>query len=663
MTSAPSAVATELDTEPQLRSRREFQLLRYFSIASGIAVLVMTLVLSWAYHLKEVGAQVESTEARNRMLALAFANAIRPEFDSFLYQEAGTAARGPQDPRTQQLRETLERMTRGIPVFKIKIFNIEGRTIFSTDGGELGEDKSMNPLFRIARNGKTTSELTHRGAAIISERRVAELDIVSTYIPIVGENGRIIAVFELYSDVTEALSGIEQASVRLVAGLALIFASLYGILLLIVGRADRILRRQYRELWSKQRLISAKNRELQIEIAGRHDMEMALRQSERAAAKANQAKTDFLSSISHELRTPLHAILGFTQLLESEPTAPLAPAQRRFVDQILKAGRHLLQLINEILDLASIEAGKIRLSVEPVEVSAVVAECLPLIQEMALKRGITVSAPESFGGMRVLADYMKLKQSLLNLLSNAIKYNLPEGKVHIDVRAVSDQRIRISVEDTGLGIPQSRLGELFQPFHRLDSGGQDVEGTGIGLALTRSLVRAMDGEVGVSSVELQGSIFWMDLPAAPPAGDCAAGARDSGAAAPSALEVTGTGRSILYVEDNPANVLVMEEIARRMSVRFLSAPDAESGLVLAAREKPDLIVMDINLPGMDGFEALARLHQNPATAAIPVMALSANAMDQDVMRGIAAGFVQYETKPYDLDQMTRKLRTLLNEGA
>ncbi len=466
-------------------------------------------------------------------------------------------------------------------------------------------------------------------------------------------------MFALYSDITAGVVGIEQANLRLLAGLIMLFACLYGVLLIIVGRADRILHGQYRELKRKEMQISNKNRELQVEIAARQEAEMALRESEKAAAKANQAKSQFLSSASHELRTPLNAILGFAQLLESEPTAPLVEVQRRFVDQILKAGRHLLALINEILDLASIEAGKLRLSVEPVDVATVVAECLPLIQAMALKNGIVITTPSAIAGLRVLADPMRLKQSLLNLLANAVKYNRPGGRVSVDVRIVADERIRISVEDTGVGIPESMHGDLFRPFHRLESSAQDVEGTGIGLALTQTFVTAMGGEIGVSSVLQQGSTFWIELPAAPEARSGAM-LKESGPADEPAADITAYGHCLLYVEDSRANALVMEEIARRMSGRFISAPDAESGILLAAREQPDLIVMDIDLPRMNGYEALVCLRADPATAAIPVMALSANAMDGEVMRGIKAGFVRYETKPYEVEDMIRKIRQLLS---
>lgn len=313
-TRSPTGVSPAGATMNEERPQREFHLLRFFSIASGIAILAVALILSWAHYIEELDDQIELNGAQNATLARTFANNIHPEFDAYLFREKSGTARPAGDPQTQKLHDTLARMSIGIPVVKIVIYDPEGRTIYSTERKEFGESKSHNSLFRLARSGKTSSELTRRGRVSKSKGEIARFDLISTYIPITGADGRVTAVFELYSDVTAAVARIKQANLRLLAGLIVPFACLYGILLLIVGRADRILQRQYRELKRKEMQISAKNRELHAEIAGRQEVEMALRESEKIAAKANRAKTEFLSGVSHELRTPVIVVSAFSDL-------------------------------------------------------------------------------------------------------------------------------------------------------------------------------------------------------------------------------------------------------------------------------------------------------------------------------------------------------------
>jgi signal transduction histidine kinase/CheY-like chemotaxis protein len=613
-----------------------FRLLRYFSATSGVAILLVTAALSWSYHRKEVDDQVSGAEARNTMMAQAFANAIWPQYAEHLMQPFTDALALNASARTAQLEASIRGMSRRVPVTKIKIYNRQGIAMYSSVRAEIGEDKSANPAFRAALDGRTVSELTHRGSMSVSEGHIENVDVVSSYIPIDGDDdGRAEAVFELYSDVTDAMAMVTRQTRSLVAGLVLVFAALYVILVLIVRRADTILRRQYREL---------------------KDNESALRRSEEAAAAANRAKTEFLSSMSHELRTPMNAILGFAQLFESEPGTPLSQNQQSFIHEILKAGRHLLELINEVLDLARIEAGKLSLSVEPVSIASVLRECLPLVQNMASERGIVVSLPPLESEARVMADYMRLKQSLLNLLTNAVKYNRPAGRVDVAVTAPQPGHYRISVSDNGPGIPESRKAELFSPFNRLGLDAA-VEGTGIGLAISRRLVEAMGGEIGFESRWQQGTTFWIDLPQAPQA-EKPVMPREL--VAPTAPEMLPSqARTMLYIEDNPANVLLMEQIARRMSLGFLSAHTAEIGIVLAASAAPDVIVMDINLPNMNGYEALARLRADRLTASIPVIALTANAMERDVARGLEAGFASYSIKPLRVDEMVRTLESAL----
>jgi PAS domain S-box-containing protein len=382
-----------------------------------------------------------------------------------------------------------------------------------------------------------------------------------------------------------------------------------------------------------------------------------LERAKAAAEKANLAKSDFLSSMSHELRSPLNAILGFAQLISSDSPPP-TPSQTASIDQILHAGWYLLQLINEILDLAQIESGKLALSREPTSLAEVMLECRAMIEPQGQKKGIRMTFPPTGYPYFVDADRTRLKQVLINLLSNAIKYNQTNGTVVVDYSLTTPTRIRVSVRDTGAGLPPDMLQQLFQPFNRLGQERSTEEGTGIGLVMSKRLVELMGGVIGVESTVGQGSVFWFELnsSAEPQLGaDAAKSPAITGAQARQDAPL----RTLLYVEDNPANLKLVEQlIARRPDMRLLSAKDGNTGIELARAHQPEVILMDINLPGISGIEALKILREDPATAHIPVVALSANAMPRDIEKGLQAGFFRYLTKPI---KVTEFMETL--EGA
>ena len=368
-----------------------------------------------------------------------------------------------------------------------------------------------------------------------------------------------------------------------------------------------------------------------------------------AAEKANLAKSDFLSSMSHELRSPLNAILGFAQLIESGPPLP-TPPQKQNIDQILKAGWYLPDLINEILDLALIESGKLSLSLEPISLSAVLHDCQTMIEPQAQKSGIRITFPHFDIPYFVKADYTRMKQVFINLLTNAVKYNKPGGTVVVDCIAITPERIRIGVKDTGEGLTPDEMAQLFQPFNRLGQETGNEEGTGIGLVVSKRLVELVHGEIGVESTVGVGSVFWIELnlTAEHPLGAAAVGPTTVGQAHVAADKRL---RTVLYVEDNPANMLLVKNlIARRPDLHLLSAPDGNRGIEMARASRPDIILMDINLPGISGIEAFKILRADPATAHIPVLALSANAMPRDIKHGLDAGFFRYLTKPIKVNE-------------
>jgi PAS domain S-box-containing protein len=380
------------------------------------------------------------------------------------------------------------------------------------------------------------------------------------------------------------------------------------------------------------------------DITERRQVEAALTHAKLEAEKANLAKSEFLSSMSHELRSPLNAILGFAQLMESD-TPPPTPAQSANIGQIIQGGWYLLELINEILDLAVIESGRLSLSLEPVSLIEVMLECQAMIEPQVQKRGIQMRFPALDNPWFVRADRTRIKQVLINLLSNAIKYNQAGGTVVVVCCASTEERIRISVNDTGVGLAADKLAQLFQPFNRLGQEASGEEGTGIGLVVTKRLVELMGGIMGVESTVGVGSEFWIELTAVVTSQLGESGA-ESLPVAPAPAHADAPIRTLLYVEDNQANLKLVEQlIARRPDMRLLSAEDGHTGIEMARAFQPEMILMDINLPGISGIEALKTLRADPTTAHIPVVAISANAIPRDILKGLEAGFYRYLTKP------------------
>jgi PAS domain S-box-containing protein len=402
---------------------------------------------------------------------------------------------------------------------------------------------------------------------------------------------------------------------------------------------------------------------LVTDISHLKEIENELRSAKDEADKANRVKTDFLSSMSHELRTPMNSILGFTQLMAEDPKTVLSEEQQESLGYIMRSGRHLLNLINDVLDFANIEAAEIEIGDEAVSVLDLCTDSLNAISKSAEERQVKTSLNVN-DGLVVAGDPTRLKQILLNLLSNAVKYNVAGGSVNLSASVAAEgEWIRISVADTGRGIARDKQEGLFQAFNRLGAENTEVEGTGIGLSICARLIEVMEGRIGYESAEGQGSIFWIEVLAK----STGAEARNQNSAeqrvSETEIQLAKLKGTVLYVEDNPANLLLMQRIVDRVEgVTLRSAMDAEQGLIIAAEEQPDLIIMDISLPGMDGFEALQHLKSDSRTAHLPVIALSANALPAQVERGEEAGFAAYMTKPIDILDVSAKLKAFLTEG-
>jgi PAS domain S-box-containing protein len=372
------------------------------------------------------------------------------------------------------------------------------------------------------------------------------------------------------------------------------------------------------------------------------------------AERANRAKSEFLSRMSHDLRTPLNAVLGFAQLLDNDS---LSGEQRECVNQILHGGQHLLDLINEVLDIARIEAGRLSLSPEPVSVRETVRHALALVAPLAAKGNVTLVLDDSAKADRsVIADRQRLNQILLNLLSNAVKYNRPGGRVIVAVEAAGAGRLRINVSDTGAGIPRPKLQLLFRPFERLGAEGTAVEGTGLGLALSRGLAEAMGGELGVASEVDRGSTFWVELDATEERAESPA----DYAAVATAVKPAPRQATVLYIEDNSSNVRLMERVlARRPGITLFHAGQGQTGVTLAADRRPDVIFLDMHLPDVPGEEVLRQLWGDPELRQIPVVVLSADATPGQIRRVLASGASAYLTKPLDLQKVLDTLDHML----
>ncbi|MCG6968667.1 MAG: PAS domain S-box protein [Gammaproteobacteria bacterium] len=386
------------------------------------------------------------------------------------------------------------------------------------------------------------------------------------------------------------------------------------------------------------------------DITERKEIENQLIIAKNEAEKASRTKSEFLSSMSHELRTPLNAILGYTQLMLMDEM--FSEDQLTSLGEINKAGEHLLHLISDLLDLAKIEAGRMQLNTEQLPLWEIIEECHHLVLPTAQRRNITIHCSgNQHSGVAVHADRIRLKQVVLNLVSNAVKYNRDNGKINIEVQTLDDV-VRVSVQDTGKGIEPQHLNKLFQAFSRLGAESSAIEGTGIGLYIAKTLIELMQGRIQVESTPGEGTTFLIEIPSSEQSGMAECRQLKTSVDGNKHSQADSSQHTILYIEDNPANLRLVKHVLRfRPGIKLLTAITGAEGLEIASLEIPDLVLLDISLPGMDGYEVLANLQNNELTQHIPVIAVSANAMTGDIEQGLSAGFIDYITKPIDINKL------------
>jgi len=496
------------------------------------------------------------------------------------------------------------------------------------------------------------------GECALQKRRILLTNVPSDYVQISSALGEatpmnVVVLPVMFEGVTKAV--IELASFERFSPIHLAFMEQLTESIGIVLNTIEANSRTEALLQQSQKMTV----EMQTQGEELQQINVELESAKSVAEKANLAKSDFLSGMSHELRSPLNAVLGFAQLMESDSPPP-TPSQKASIEQILQGGWYLLELINEILDLSAIESGRLSLSLEPVSLVEVMLECQAMIEPQAQKRGIQMTFPQFDNPWFVKADRTRVKQVLINLLSNAIKYNRAGGTVEVMCSTNTAERIRISVRDTGEGLSPEKLAQLFQPFNRLGQEASAEEGTGIGLVVSKRLVELMGGEIGAESTVGVGSEFWIELNLASATLHIVAGIAECTPVSREQDQNDAPLRTLLYVEDNPANLKLVEQIiARRPNIRLLTAVNGNSGIEIARVSQPEVILMDINLPDISGAEVMKILRADPATADIPVIAISANAIPRDIENGLAAGFFRYLTKPIKVNEFMDALDVAL----
>ncbi|MDJ0651242.1 MAG: ATP-binding protein [Xenococcaceae cyanobacterium MO_188.B19] len=615
---------TSVNSSLSQSASTQFKLVKYFSLSSFFAFLITTIFLGIFYRQYSLEYLIQLGENNNAILAKSFSHSVWLQYEQFL---RNTKHLNTEELRTHpkniELYQILSEQIEGLSVLKIKIYDLEGRTVFSTEREQIGEDKSNSNGFLAAKSGSILTQLDHRDTfnAIIGS--VKNRELLSSYVPIISKDKtqQVQGVFELYTDVTPLIQEIQTSQKNIILGTTVFLSILYLLLMAIVKKADKLIVRQNLALNESQK-------------------------SQQAAEIANNAKSEFLANMSHELRTPLNAVLGFTQLMSRDKS--LTPQQQDYLDIISRSGEHLLSLINDVLNLSKIESGQMKLNPKNFNLYRLLKTIKEMFKLKVESKGLKLILEHSPDlPEHIKTDEQKLRQVLINLLSNGIKFTQAGTITLRFLSSIEDEKnikIYCEVEDTGKGIPEAELEAIFKPFVQTSSNKQFQEGTGLGLAISKKFVQLMGGDMIVSSIVNQGTIMKFDFIVE--TGTVEVEETSFSNQKIVGLQADQPNYRILIVDDRWENRQMLLQLLKSVGFEVSEAKNGQEAIDVWSTWQPHLIWMDMRMPIMDGYQATQEIRSHIKGQSTVIIALTASAFDEQQSVALSAGCNDFIHKPF-----------------